>query len=79
MYTIYGTPNCGYCVKAKDTLTEQGIAYDYHDIMTDIEQRTIVQKRVPDMKTVPQIFEGDTYIGGYTELAAHLQSGSVTE
>ena len=72
MYTIYGIPNCSFCTKAKTLLEEKELDYDYIDIKKDIEQRENVMKLVPDMKTVPQIFENDRHIGGYTELNEEL-------
>jgi glutaredoxin 3 len=80
MYTIYSKPTCSYCNRAKRLLTELNLPFT--EIEVDVGQPkeqgkqycTVEQlkERVPSAKTVPQIFEGDVLIGGYTELAAKL-------
>jgi len=72
MYTIYGKPNCSYCTKAKSLLEERGIAYAYHDIISDIEQRQILLNKLPNLETVPQIYDGEHHVGGYTELTTYI-------
>ncbi len=76
MYTIYEKPNCGYCVRAKKLLQDNGLEYE---TISAVEQRETLIKRVKSStgvppKTVPQIYLGDKYIGGYTELCTHLRN-----
>lgn len=71
-YTIYGTPSCSFCVKAKELLDSKGIEYTYLDIQHNLENRNEVMAKVPNLKTVPQIFDGNRHIGGYTELEVFL-------
>lgn len=74
-YTIYGKEQCTYCVAAKRELGARGLPYDYYDVMVDIDRRNEMITRVPvQVRTVPQILLGDTYIGGYTELMATLNT-----
>lgn len=72
MYTIYGTPSCPFCDKAKALLTEKDHDYVYHDVMSDLGRRAEIIALQPGFKTVPQIYNGEEYIGGFDELAKTL-------
>lgn len=72
---LFSRDNCPYCVKAKELLEERGIEYD---LLMAADHREALIERVTAItgsapKTVPQIFLDGQYIGGYTELAAHLE------
>ena len=71
---IYSKPNCPYCVRAEQLLTRENIAYTKYDAVSTrehlIERVTKASGRAP--QSVPQIFLGGQYIGGYTELAAYI-------
>lgn len=68
--TIYSLDYCPYCVQAKVLLNQRGIAFD--EIVVDSrDQETREQLRQRSgMKTFPQIFHGDTLIGGFSDLKA---------
>jgi glutaredoxin 3 len=68
--TIYSLDYCPYCVQAKALLTNRGIAYE--EIMVDSRDTKIREqlRQRSGMKTFPQIFHGDTLIGGFSELKA---------
>ena len=63
MYTIYTQNSCGYCHMAKNLLNEQKI--DFIEVSLDHDQ---------DARRIPQIFNGELHIGGYTELKQYLDS-----
>lgn len=79
---IWTKPNCPYCVKAKTLFNMKGIEYNEKIISLtesqtmelqanqELTTRDALLERVPNAKTVPQIWLDDNYIGGYTELAA---------
>lgn len=67
---VYTGENCPYCVRAKALLKERGIAYDEVKLGWDDEKAWDDLAKKSGMQTVPQIFHGETLIGGYTELAA---------
>lgn len=72
MYTVYGRSGCEYCDKALDLLDECGLAYKY--IPLDVHRERLVWfKEIRGFTKVPQVFLGDTHIGGYTELEASLK------
>lgn len=65
--TIYTTPICPYCARAKSLLTRKGAAFAEIDVMMDREARAQMEQR-SGRKTVPQIFIGDQHIGGCDDL-----------
>jgi glutaredoxin 3 len=72
--TVYSLDYCPYCVQAKALLTQRGVAYE--EILVDSrDQETREQLRQRSgMKTFPQIFHGDTVIGGFSDLKARDES-----
>lgn len=72
MITIYGKPDCPYCVKAKDLCEKFGVDFKYVDLSLDdgLREDLLV---VQGLRTVPQCFEeGGVHIGGYEDLFNHL-------
>lgn len=74
--TIYSTPICPYCVRAKNLLKEKGQAYTEIDV-SDPEERAKLIERANGLRTVPQIFIGDHHVGGYDNLATLDRSGEL--
>lgn len=74
--TVYSKPNCPFCVRAKNLLESKGIeivevsAVDKREEL--IEAVTKATGAAP--RTVPQIWLGEQYIGGFTELDAHFKN-----
>lgn len=68
--TIYTTPFCGYCLAAKRLLGARGVAFTEIDVDGAPELRAEMTQRAGGRRTVPQIFVGDTHVGGFTDLAA---------
>lgn len=75
--TIYTTPICPYCVFAKRLLHEKGIDYEEINVAFDLALRDEMMKRAGGMMTVPQIFVGETHVGGYDELHALDKDGKL--
>ena len=67
---VYTSENCPYCLKAKRLLTDRGVAFTENKIGWDDDAQWDALFAKSKMKTVPQIFNGDALIGGYTELTA---------
>ncbi len=74
---IYTTMLCGYCYRAKKLLQERGVAFTEIDVMTDGKLRDEMRKRAGGRTSVPQIFIGDTHVGGCDELYALDQAGKL--
>jgi glutaredoxin 3 len=74
---IYTTPICPYCVRAKNLLTKKGIAYQEIDVLSDDQARQEMLSKSNGMRTVPQIFVGQTHVGGFDELHALDKAGEL--
>ena len=78
LYKIYGRDNCVYCQAAKKLLESKGIRYVEYKIGTDVTKDFLLEI-VPGAKTVPQIFQGEEYIGGYEQLVERLKNNGTTQ
>ena len=74
---IYTTPLCGYCHAAKRLLTQKGVTFREFDLTDDAMFRAQMLKRAPGSRTVPQIFVGDTHVGGCDDLYALESAGKL--
>jgi glutaredoxin 3 len=68
--TVYTTPICPFCVRAKDLLKRKGAEFEEVDVFMDLEARQEMQRRSGGRRTVPQIFIGDMHVGGSDDLLA---------
>ena len=76
--TLYTTPICPYCVRAKALLKSKGREdYEEIDISRDPAVRDAMIQRAGGRKTVPQIFIGSTHVGGYDDLSALDKDGKL--
>jgi glutaredoxin 3 len=75
--TIYTTPFCGYCMAAKRLLSDKGVRFDEIDVLRDPERRQEMIQRSRGGRTVPQIFVGETAVGGYDEISALDRAGKL--
>lgn len=74
--TMYGNAMCPYCGAARMLLTKKGIKFTDIDVASSPEQFAEMQER-SGARTVPQIFVGDTSIGGFDELYALDKNGEL--
>lgn len=74
---IFTKMGCGYCYRAKKLLDSKGAQYHEHDITMGGADRQTMLQRAPGARTVPQIFIGDTHVGGSDELAALERNGEL--
>ncbi|MFZ3194147.1 MAG: glutaredoxin 3 [Moraxellaceae bacterium] len=66
--TIYTTPYCPYCVRAKQLLAQKQVLFTEVDLSREPAQvRTDLMNKTRH-RTVPQIFIGEQFIGGCDEL-----------
>ena len=74
---MYNTAVCPYCVRAKQILQAKGVAHiEEVRVDTDPDERM----RMMDLtgrRTVPQIFIGDTHVGGCDDLIALDSQGGL--
>lgn len=72
---IYTTPFCGYCHAAKRLLAGKGASFSEIDVSGDPDLRQKMTARARGGRTVPQIFIGETHVGGFDELYALDRAG----
>ncbi|SMX46975.1 glutaredoxin 3 [Actibacterium lipolyticum] len=72
---IYTTPTCGFCQMAKRLLDNKEVAYTEIDVSGDADKRQQMMERANGRYTVPQIFVGDTHVGGCDDLYAMERAG----
>lgn len=78
---IYSQPNCSYCEQAKALLKSKNIVYT--ELILNVGQKQEEGKtyvpvqhlkdKVPNAKSVPQIFNGKYHIGGFKELQEYIK------
>ena len=76
--TMYSTAVCPYCVRAERLLHAKGVL-EIDKIRVDLDPaRRIEMMERTGRRTVPQIFIGDTYVGGCDELYDLEHEGRLT-
>ncbi len=74
---MYSTQACPYCVHAKALLERRGVEA-IEDIRVDLDPAQRVKMvELTGRRTVPQIFIGDTHVGGCDDLVALDQRGGL--
>ena len=65
---IYTTPICGFCHAAKRLLSSKDVSFQEIDVSRDPSKRQEMMEKSNGGRTVPQIFIGDTHVGGCDDL-----------
>lgn len=74
--TLYTSAVCGYCVAAKNFLKSRGLEWTEVRIDLDPAERQRMVERAR-RTSVPQIFIGETHVGGYDDLVALQREGKL--
>lgn len=74
---IYTKGYCPYCKRARSLLEAKGAAYNNIEIDKQPELRDGMIERAKGASTVPQIFIGDTHVGGCDDLFALDSQGKL--
>ena len=72
MYTIYSTKTCTYCKQAKNLLEQRGERYEEIVLTSPADVQTLSERVGFDVRTVPQIWHEDKYIGGFDKLREYI-------
>ncbi len=75
---IYRTRVCPYCVMAARFFDRKGIAYEEIYLDGKHDERAALERQT-NWRTVPQIFVGDSFVGGFTDVAALDRSGGLAK
>lgn len=75
--TMYSTGMCPYCIQAERLLKAKGVA-EIDKIRVDLqpEQRSLMMEKT-GRRTVPQIYIGETHVGGFDDLSALDRAGGL--
>lgn len=75
--TMYSTGVCPYCLMAERLLKAKGVA-EIEKIRVDLqpELRAVMMEKT-GRRTVPQIYIGDTHVGGFDDLSALDRAGKL--
>jgi len=74
---IYTSPLCGYCHAAKRLLTSKGVKFSEINVLAQPGRKPEMIQRANGGRTVPQIFVGETHVGGCDELQALERAGKL--
>jgi len=73
---VYSGNLCPYCNAAKRLLESKGVQYEEINVDTDPATRAEMEK-LSQRTSVPQIFIGDTHVGGFDDLAELNREGKL--
>jgi glutaredoxin 3 len=74
---MYCTAVCPFCTRAEALLGQRGVTeIEKIRIDTDPKQRELMMEKT-QRRTVPQIYIGQTHVGGYDDLAALDRAGGL--
>jgi glutaredoxin 3 len=73
---MYTTAVCPYCQMAERLLRAKGVEVEKVRIDLEPERRAEMMEKT-GRRTVPQIYIGDTHVGGYDDLAALDRAGKL--
>jgi glutaredoxin 3 len=74
---MYSTAVCPYCIMAERLLKAKGVE-NIEKIRVDLDaQQRVDMMEKTGRRTVPQIYIGDTHVGGFDELSALDRQGKL--
>ncbi len=76
---LYTTAFCPYCFMAKRLLHQKGVNYEEIDIGQNPERRQEMMEKSGGRHTVPQIFIGETHVGGCDDLHSLERAGQLDQ
>jgi len=65
---VYTQALCGFCTAATRLLSQKGVAFNEIDVTFSPEKRDAMMTRASGARTTPQIFIGETHVGGCDDL-----------
>ena len=75
--TMYSTAVCPYCIRAESFLRSKGVT-DIAKVRVDLDPvRRVEMMEKTGRRTVPQIYVGDTHVGGFDDLVALDRAGGL--
>lgn len=77
---MYSTGTCPFCERAETLLKARGVV-TIEKVRVDLDpaRRDEMTSRTGGRRTVPQIFIGETHVGGFDDLSALDRAGKLTQ
>lgn len=73
---IYSTKSCRYCILAKTYFNENGLPYTEIDLTNHPDEIDKIKAQTGH-RTVPIILVNDQLVGGYTDMMAQIEAGTL--
>ncbi len=77
--TIYSTAVCPYCIRAKQLLARKGVTFKEVNLSNEAPEVRVELMQRTKHRTVPQIFIGEQFIGGFDQLYALEREGKLDD
>ena len=77
--TIYSTAVCPYCIRAKQLLERKGVTFKEVNLSNEAPEVRVDLMQRTKHRTVPQIFIGEQFIGGFDQLYALEREGKLDD
>lgn len=74
---VYTTSYCPFCTRAKSLLKNKGVSFEEIDVTEDAGLRQKMIDLSGGRRTVPEIFIDGKIVGGYDELKALDDAGTL--
>ena len=74
---IYTGPSCPYCIAAKTLLKNKNVSFEEINLGEQPDRMNEMLQKSGGRRTVPQIFIGETHVGGSDELHALEKAGKL--
>jgi glutaredoxin 3 len=74
---LYTKGHCPYCKRAKALLSQKGVTFTDFEIDVNPDLRPGMIERADGKSSVPQIFIGETHVGGCDELFTLESAGKL--
>ena len=78
-FLIYTMENCIFCTRAKDLLKANRIGFEEIQLASLSEEKVNELMNKTKMRTLPQIFYGEKFIGGFSDLQNEFNNGVFSE
>ncbi|OOC48256.1 MULTISPECIES: glutaredoxin 3 [Thioalkalivibrio] len=76
-FEVYSSGRCPFCLLARRLLNQRGYPFAEYAVDREPGLRAEMEQRAAGRSSVPQIFLGDTHIGGFDELQAMDSNGEL--
>ncbi|WP_024327196.1 glutaredoxin 3 [Thioalkalivibrio sp. AKL19] len=76
-FEVYSSGRCPFCLLARRLLNQRGYPFAEYAVDREPGLRAEMEQRADGRTSVPQIFLGETHIGGFDELQAMDASGEL--